>query len=125
MKATDSAAYELLRLLARSVQDGMMDVREFPTFVKLYGPRGRDARKLRKEAEKKAGEVGPILKKARSVKLAGRLNRRVERRLRKSVDGLKRAKDLLRGLGGETVGGLRQMAPEWAVPLTELVRVQQ
>jgi len=122
LKTTDNAAYELLRLLDRSCMDGVLDAREFPTYIKLYGPRRRKARKLEKEAKKATGEAAPLIKKARAVKFTQRLDRRVQQRVNKSLGSLAKTKVLLRPVSRETAAEMAELAPEWIRPLLEFAK---
>ncbi len=120
LKTADPAVYELVKLLDRGYKDGVLDVKEVPTFVKLYGPKGRQARKLKKAAGKAVDEATPLVNKAKAVRIGKRLPRDVQSRLLKSFRRLKTISRLVRKVDAETAERMNEVAPDWAQPLVSL-----
>jgi len=120
LKTADSGAYELLRLLERSYKDGVLDLREIPTFAKLYGPKGRRAGKLRSAAEKAVKEATPLVEKAQTIRIRRQLDRRVVHRLVKSVRHLETVKRKVRKIDPGTAKRMNEMSPDWVQPLIAL-----
>ncbi|MDG6900146.1 MAG: hypothetical protein JRM88_06250 [Nitrososphaerota archaeon] len=75
LKIVDKPVYELVMMLSRSYEDGKLDLREFPTFLALYGPHVDDG-EARAYIEK---EVTPRVAKIK--RLMGRLPPPFRRRL--------------------------------------------
>ena len=120
LKTADPGACELLRLLDRGYKDGVLDLREVPTFAKLFGPKGRRARNLRSVAEKAVKEATPLVEKARAVRVGRRLDRQVVQRVVKSIRHLARVQRLVRKIDPETARTLDEVSPDWVQPLVAL-----
>jgi len=122
LRKNDPAVFEMVKLLERSYQDGVLDVKEFPTFVKLYGPKRGRQRGLRKAAEAAAKEATPLVKKATTVRIGKRLERDVSHRVLKSIRRLRRVNTLVRKVDPETAARMYEVAPDWVQPLVALAK---
>ena len=122
LRTTDPPVFEMLKLLERSYQGGLLDVGEFPTFVRLYGPKRGRQRTLKKAVETAAVEATPLVKKAKAVRIGKRLEREVSRRLLKSVRRLRTASASLRKLDSETAARMYDATPDWVQPLVALAK---
>jgi len=120
LKTADAADYELVKLLERSYKDGVLDVKEIPTFVKLYGSKGKQGRRLKRVAAEAVEEATPLVKKAKAVRIGKRLSRDVKGRLLKSFLRLKKVETLVRRVDAETAARMYEVAPDWAQPLIGL-----
>ena len=122
LRTTDPPVFEMLRLLERSYKDGVLDLEEFPTFMKLYGLKRSRQRGLTKTSEAAAREARPLVKKAKAVRIGKRLERNVSRRLLKSIRHLQKVNVLVRKVDPETAARMYDAAPDWLQPLVVLAK---
>jgi len=122
LRTTDPPVFEMLKLLERSYQGGLLNVEEFPTFVKLYGPKRRRQSGLKRATEAAVKEATPLVKKAKAVRIGKRLDRAVAHRLLKSIRRLRRVNALARKVDSETAARMYEVAPDWVQPLVALAK---
>ena len=118
LKILDKPVYELVSMLARSYNDGKVDLRKFPTFIALYGP------KVDSGAAKAyfRSEVPPRLKKLK--RLAGRLPPPFRRRLPPLKKGIRELVDSQKSIAHveETeMKALVDALPDWLAELAHML----
>lgn len=122
LREADEPSYELIKLLDRSYREGILDVREYPAFIKLYGPKGRAAKKFQREAKEAAEAATPLVKKAKSVRAKAVRSREVETRLRKTARHLRKVQGLVRSLDRKEATSMVDLSPDWIEPLLVLAK---
>ncbi len=122
LKESDEAGYELIRLFDRSYRDGILDVREYPAFATLYGPKGRAAKKFEREVKEAVVTATPMVKKAKSVRARAVHSRQVETRLRRTARHLRKVQGIVRSLDREEAKTMEDLSPDWIEPLLVLAK---